>query len=196
MRRESVVFLIGGTFLGLIVGWMIGSQQGTPPAAPTAAAAPAAQPQAPAAPPVDVQRATELEQTARSQPSNASVRAELGNLYFNAERFDQALPWYEQAQKLDPRDINVSTDLGVCYYYTNQPDRALQQFDHSLSIDPKHVKTLFNQGIVLAFGKQDLKGAEQAWQRVVELAPNSEEGRRAKQGLEGLKAGHAGDGRG
>ncbi len=56
--------------------------------------------------------------------------------------------------------MNVSTDLGVCYYYTNQPDKALEQFDHSLKLDPKHAKTLLNVGIVKAFGKQDLDGAE------------------------------------
>ena len=50
----------------------------------------------------------------------------------------------------------MSTDLGVSYYYTNQPDRALAQFDRSLAINPKHTKTILNQGIVRAFGKQDL----------------------------------------
>ena len=57
--------------------------------------------------------------------------------------------------------MNVSTDLGVAYYYTNQPDKALAQFDESLKLDPKHAKTLLNQGIVRAFGKQDLDGAEE-----------------------------------
>ena len=197
MKRESVIFLICGTFFGLIVGWLIGSQQALPPIAGAAAApVPAAQAQSQAstsaAPVLDVQRAAELERTAKAEPSNAAARVELGDLYFNAERFDQAVPWYEQAVKLNPKDVNASTDLGVSYYYTNQVDRALAQFDHSLSLDSKHVKTLFNQGVVRAFGKQDLRGAEESWQRVVDLAPNSEEGQRAKQGLEGLKAGHTG----
>src|SRR5437773_8310630 len=103
-----------------------------------------------------------------------------------------AMRWYEAALKLDGKDVNASTDLGVCYYYTDQIDRALTQFDRSLAIDSRHVKTLFNQGVVRAFGKKDLRGAEESWQRVVALAPDSEEGRHAKQGLEGLRAGHAG----
>ena len=40
---------------------------------------------------------------------------------------------------------------------SNQADRALQQFDYSLKLDPSHTKTLLNQGIVMAFGKQDLE---------------------------------------
>ena len=197
MKRESLVFLISGTVFGLLVGWIVGSQQGAPPpsaAAGPAAAAPAAPGQAPAAPALDIQRAAELEKIAKADPNNASVRVELANVYFNAERFELATPWYEAALKLNPKDVNASTDLGVCYYYTQQDDRALAQFDHSLSIDSKHVKTLFNQGIVRAFGKQDLQGATESWQRVMAIAPDSEEGRRAKQIIDGLRSGHAGTG--
>jgi cytochrome c-type biogenesis protein CcmH/NrfG len=192
MKRESIVFLISGTAFGLLIGWMIGTQQtGPAPAAPVTAAGPA-QPATPAPPPLDTQRVAELEQAASANPSSAAPRVELGNLYFNAERFDQAVPWYEAALKLNPKDVNASTDLGVCYYYTQQDDRALAQFEHSLSMDPNHVKTLFNQGIVRAFGKQDLDGATKSWQRVLDVAPDSEEGRRVKQILDSLKTGHSG----
>ena len=112
------------------------------------------------------------------------MRIELGNLYFDAERFEDAARWYEQALAIEPRNVSASTDLGISYYYMNQPDRALQQFDRSLAIDPRHTKTLLNLGIVRAFGKDDLEGAAQAWQRVVEYAPDSPEGKRAKQALE------------
>jgi tetratricopeptide (TPR) repeat protein len=190
MRRDSLAFAISGTLFGLLVGWIIGAQQATPSApsqapAPAAAAAPATQP-----PPFDAVRATELERQASAEPSNAAVRVNLGDLYFDAERYQQAATWYEAALKLDPKNVNASTDLGVAYFSSNQVDRALAQFQHSLSIDPRHVKTLLNQGIVRAFGKQDLAGAAESWQRVVEIAPDSEEGRRAQQGLDGLKNAH------
>jgi tetratricopeptide (TPR) repeat protein len=196
VKTESIAFLVSGVFFGLLVGWMLGSQQAAP--APPVAAAPAqAASSAPAsAPALDTGRAAELEQNAKASPNDAAVRVELANLYFNAERFDLAVPWYEAALKLNPKDINATTDLGVCYYYTNQVDRALAQFDASLAMDPRHVKTLFNQGVVLAFGKQDLKGAQQAWERVVALSPDSEEGKRARQGLDGLKAAHSNSGGG
>ena len=88
----------------------------------------------------------------------------------------------------------MSTDLGVCYYYTNQPDKALEQFDHSLKLDPKHAKTLLNVGIVRAFGKQDLDGATQAWQQVLQIAPDSPEGQAAKRALDSLQSGASGVG--
>ena len=131
---------------------------------------------------------------AEKEPGNAKPRIELGNLYFDAERYDDAIMWYEQAVKLVPNDANLSTDPGVCYYYTNQPDKALARFDASLKIDPKHLKTLLNLGIVRAFGKQDLAGATKAWEQVIAIDPNSPEGQAAKRALETLKSAHSGTG--
>jgi tetratricopeptide (TPR) repeat protein len=192
VSRDSVIFGIAGVFFGILVGWIIGSQQGgTPrPATPVATAAPTSGQASPAATPLDESRAATLAQAAASNPRDAKVRLELGNLYFDAERFADAARWYEQALSIEPRNVNASTDLGIAYYYMNQPDRALQQFDRSLTIDPRHTKTLLNLGIVRAFGKDDLDGAAQAWQRVVEYAPDSAEGKRAKQALESLRNAH------
>jgi cytochrome c-type biogenesis protein CcmH/NrfG len=47
-----------------------------------------------------------------------------------------------------------------------------------------------NIGIVRAFGKQDLEGAAKAWQKVIELAPDSAEGRAAKQALDSVREAH------
>lgn len=192
MRGDSIVFGIAGVLFGLIAGWMIGSQQsgGRPPAPAAPAAAAPSQSSGSSAVPLDPERVKALESVAASNPGDAQPRVQLGNLYFDAEQYAQAITWYEQAVKLSPKDPNVSTDLGVAYYYTNQPDRALQQFDRSLSVDSAHTKTWLNVGIVRAFGKQDLAGAAAAWERVVALAPDSPEGQAAKKGLEGLKNAH------
>ena len=74
----------------------------------------------------------------------------------------------------------------------NQPDRALEQFGYALELDPKHAKTMLSMGVVRAFGKQDLDGAEAAWRQVIELAPDSGEARAAQEALELLKAAHPG----
>ena len=96
-----------------------------------------------------------------------------------------------RALKIDPKNVNASTDLGIAYYYTNKPDLALAQFEKSLAIDPRHSKTLLNVGIVRAFGKEDLDGAAEAWQKVIEMAPDSPEAAVAKKGLDGMRSGHA-----
>jgi cytochrome c-type biogenesis protein CcmH/NrfG len=192
MTRDSLVFAVAGTFFGLLVGWMIGSQQGSAPrpGADPAEAGRAAQPAAQAPAALDEAKVRALRETADRNPGDAATRAMLGNLYFDAERYDDAIKWYEESLRVDARNPNVSTDLGVSYYYVNQPDRALKQFEHSLSVDPAHTKTLLNVGIVRAFGKQDLAGAAAAWQRVLELAPDTPEGKAARQALDNMRAAH------
>ena len=194
MKSDSIAFGIAGIAFGLIAGWIIGSQQAPsrqPPPQATTSQAPA--PANTRAAVIDDAKVTALKSVAEREPSNAKPRIDLGNLYFDAERYDDAISWYEAALKLTPRDVNLSTDLGVCYYYTNQPDKALAQFDKSLAIDPKHAKTLLNLGIVRAFGKQDLAGATKAWEQVMAIDPNSPEGQAAKRALDTLRSAHGGD---
>ena len=191
MPRESVIFGIAGVFFGILVGWIIGSQQPrTNRPAPAVAEAQPAQPGSRTPPPLDQTKASALESTAGANPQDPRPRIELGNLYFDHERFREAARWYEDALRVDPRNVNVSTDLGIAYYYMNRADAALAQFERSLTIEPGHTKTLLNIGIVRAFGKQDLEGAAKAWRRVVELAPDSPEADRARQALEGLRSAH------
>jgi tetratricopeptide (TPR) repeat protein len=195
MKSDAIAFGIAGVAFGLIAGWIIGSQQATVsrgPAQPPAAASAAAPAAAPAAAALDEKKVNAYKSVAEREPSNPKPRVELGNIYFDAERYDDAIKWYGDALKLDPKDVDVSTDLGVSYYYTNQPDKALAQFDQSLKIDPKHAKTILNVGIVKAFGKQDLEGAQQAWQQVIQLAPDSPEGQAAKRALDSLRSAHPG----
>jgi tetratricopeptide (TPR) repeat protein len=196
VTKDALLLGLSGIFFGLLVGWIIGSQTAAPvpSRAPEAAAVDGAAPAgAPArAPALDEAKVRELTAAAERAPRDASIRRRLGDLYFEAERFDEAIRWYEEAVRLDPRDVEASTALGVSYYYTNQPDRALEQFDRSLAIDPSHARTMLNVGIVRAFGKQDLRGAVAAWERVVAVAPDSPEGRAARQALETLRAAHPG----
>jgi cytochrome c-type biogenesis protein CcmH/NrfG len=193
------VLAVAGACFGLIVGWVLGSQQAGPArsAAATAAvqqAAPAqgqaAAPQAQAPRQLDQAEVQRLQAAAEKNPTDAGPRVDLGNLHFDAERYPEAIAWYQQALRINPNDANVSTDLGVSFYYSNDPDRALQQFEASLRADPKHTKTLLNQGIVKAFGKQDLKGAVVAWETLIQVSPASPEAETARKALQGLKTAH------
>jgi len=197
MKSDAIAFGIAGVVFGLIAGWIIGSQQATlrpaaaapAPQAATQAGSSSAAPSTRAAVLNDAE-VTALKSVAEREKSNVRPRVQLGNLYFDAEKYDDAIKWYGEALALSPKDVNVITDLGVCYYYTNQPDKALEQFNRSLMLDPKHTKTLLNVGIVKAFGKQDLQGASEAWKQVVEIAPNSPEAQAAKRALDSLQSAH------
>ena len=202
MRSDSIVFAVAGMCFGVILGYVIGWRIGVQEAGMRPLAAPAATATAPAgegtgnarqAPPLDEARVQSLMTVIKNDPENAGAAVQLANTYFDAEQYPDAIKWYEESLRLDPANPNASTDLGVSYYYSGQTDRALERFELSLKLDPRHTKTFLNQGIVLAFGKQDLAGAQAAWKQVVALAPNSPEGQAASRALEGITAaGHAG----
>src|SRR5215212_6646862 len=198
MTKESVALGVAGVLFGFLTGWIIGAQQARPAPVPAPAAAAAAGPAAPAgqgsapaeAPKLDQAKLDTLRKRAADNPRDAGVRAEIGNVYFDAERYPEAITWYEASLGLDAKNVDVSTDLGVSYYYANQADRALAQFEHSLQIQPKHAKTMLNIGVVRAFGKQDLNGAAAIWQQIVDIAPESREGQAAKRMIEAVRSAH------
>jgi tetratricopeptide (TPR) repeat protein len=196
MKSEAIAYVVAGICFGIILGWVIGTQQARrsgPAPAPAAAAQPGGTVQQ-QAPVLDEGRVQALNTILKGDPKNVNATVQLGNVYFDAERWGDAIKWYERALELDPRNADASTDLGVSYYYSNKPDEALAQFEKSLAISPTHTKTLLNKGIVLAFGKQDLKAAATEWQKVVDLAPESPEGQAARRALEGIRSAHANGG--
>lgn len=194
MRKDSLAFACSGIVFGLLVGWMIGTQQVPEPAAPVPQAAAAQAPAPPSAPPLDESRARALEQQASAEPRNVDVRLELANLYFDAERYPEAGPWYEAALAIDPDNADANADLALVYYAQGQPDRGLAHIDRALAANPDHATALLNQGIIRAFGKQDLQGAADSWAKVVTAAPGSPEAQQAERGLAALREVHQGAG--
>lgn len=175
----SVAVLAAGIgFFGVAVGYAIGVRS-------AAATAPAASPGVSAtstAMPVpalggavpNVTADTEIAALRRaltSDPGNLSAAVQLANLLYDAGRWAEAVPYYEQAFKAQPRNINVSTDLGTAHYYSGNSDAALHQYEQSLAIDPAHENTLFNLGVVRLDGKSDAAGAVKAWEQLLELHP-------------------------
>jgi hypothetical protein len=104
--RDSIVFAVAGMLFGVIVGWVLGSQQarGTPGPSPQAPRQPArrTRPRRPArCVPLDQERVRALEAVAQQNPKDAQPRVQLGNMYFDAEQYPEAIyGWYEQALAL------------------------------------------------------------------------------------------------
>ncbi len=190
-RIEPLPLVVSLLFACGLMGWVVWSQRPVEPAPviePASPVAEAAPP--PAVPPVDEIRAASLRDAAEEAPEDVQPRVDLGNLYFYAQRFEEAVPWYEAVLALDPEHVDVSTDLALAYYYLEDTDRALAQFDRSLEIDPEHPKTFLSLGMVRAFGNRDLDGAMAAWEEVVRVAPGSAEALAATEALESLRAVH------
>jgi len=152
MRRDTFVFAVAGIVFGLVVGYMAASWDVVPrPAAigGQAATAAATAPSAPATKSLNPDEVAALESLAARQPGDASVRVELGNLFMDAERWDEAIRWYREALAVNPALVETRTDIGACLVSSGRPAEGLAEFERVLAGDPGHRNALYNKGVAL-----------------------------------------------
>lgn len=201
--------LAGGFVAGALVGYLAGGRKEAGPvvAAPTAPAGGAAVMPAPslgggfapgtpgampgaALPSAAVQdRMARLQAMVAADPKNHDAWVALGNDYFDTHQAQKSVEAYGKALALKPDDPNVLTDQGVMYRQLNQFDKAVANFQKAAKLDPSHIQSLFNLGIVYAHDLHQVDEAEKAWNKLLVLAPNSEQAVQARQQLSQLKAG-------
>lgn len=108
----------------------------------------------------------------KTNPNNAPLLYQIGNLYYDAQQYPDAVKYYEDSLKINPKETDVRTDLGTAYHLMGQPDRAIREYDEVLKIDSKHANALFNEGMVKWQDKMDINGAVADWKRLIETNPN------------------------
>ncbi|HEX4784978.1 MAG TPA: tetratricopeptide repeat protein [Candidatus Sulfotelmatobacter sp.] len=165
--------------LGVALGYLF--RGSASPAAQTAASAPAAarqesaapsQPPDPAAQAALAQAAAPLLEAVNKDPKDFDSLVKLGNLYYDGQQFPNAIQYYERALAIHPDNPDVRTDMGTAYWYTGNAEKALAAMETSLKYRPGHPQTLFNLGWVRWQGKQDPKGAIEAWQQLLQANPD------------------------
>jgi cytochrome c-type biogenesis protein CcmH/NrfG len=174
-HRDSITPLtavtgVAGVLFGVIVGYMLGVSRTGAGSLPVTATATEASAAAPAL--VNEQELQGWRNILATDPKNLRANTELANRLYDAGRYNEALPYYQQAVTLDPRNVGVSTDYATALYYAGKADAALAQLDRSLTLDPKHGQTLFNIGIVKRDARHDAKGAIDAWERLLASVPD------------------------
>ena len=202
MMRHVVLGAAFGLALGLLLGYQVGRAGGhlLREAEPVVAAATAPAPAAPAAPPqaapppepgpLDAaERIASARAVLDKDPKNVRAWIELGNLYFDTKQPQKSVDAYARALELDPGNPDVLTDQGVMYRALGSYDRAVTNFQKASEIDPQHVQSLYNMGVVYAFDLKDPARAEAAWNRVIQVAPGSENAAQARQALAQLRGG-------
>jgi predicted TPR repeat methyltransferase len=138
-----------------------------PPATGGKAAGPAG-----GGPDVDA-RIAELEDFLEQNPEDGKVWAELGHLFFDTHRFEEAIQAYHRSLAIEPDNPAVLTDLGVMYRRNGDPEKAVQTFDQAVAVSPGFETALFNKGVVLMADLNDLAGAMAAWEELVRVNPDA-----------------------
>ncbi len=88
----------------------------------------------------------------RARPDDPYVLRGLAVALATAERFDEAIPWFEKVLARDPNDRQAESGLGNCLLETDRADDAIAHYLRALEIDPEYWEARF----YLALAYQDL----------------------------------------
>ena len=183
MYRNPWFTLALGLMVGLVFGYVLAERQPVPPgkALRLGAGAVAGQTEAlpEGHPPVDdssaadVQRmrqqVSEIQGLLDANPEDAGLMAAMGNVYFDASRWEEASGWYEKSLALSPGDPNIMTDLAVVYRNLGRPPESLELLDQVIAVSPDHWQAWYNKVVVLNFDLHEHDAAAAALDRLKEL---------------------------
>jgi len=113
----------------------------------------------------------EYQSILEGDPHNLAAIIALGNAYYDAGQWTQAIRHYEQALLLDHNNADVITDMGPCYRNLGMPGRAITEYERAIKIEPTHQNALFNLGIVYGYDRKDYAAAIRYWERLLHVAP-------------------------
>ena len=198
MSRENLLFGIIGILLGFIVGFMLASSMSQKQASQQTAAAsqglPADHPpiagQGQGGPDPQAMRAqvaAQLEK-ARNEPNNFDAQIAAAKLYYQIERYDQAIEFLLKANALKPTDYQTVVFLGVANLDADHYETAEKWYRAAIKMKSDDVMVL--AGLVDAtLKKGDAKAAEEAIGQLEKVDPNAEDLANFRTRLASLKSG-------
>ncbi|NWH04379.1 tetratricopeptide repeat protein [Desulfobacter latus] len=129
----------------------------------------------------------------KEHPDNAQAWVELGNAFFDLDRFEDAINAYEKSLSIQPDNPHVLTDLGVMYRRNNESEKALDAFSRAVAVDPGFESAWFNKGVVYMHDLNDIAKAIDAWEQLLKVNPTAgiNGGKRVSELIETLKKSQA-----
>lgn len=106
-------------------------------------------------------------------PSNVDLHSRLGDLYFESNRYVQAIPSYLKALELNPADADTYNDLGLAYHYSGEPTAAVEALKKGTEAGPSYQRIWLSLGFVLA-AQGNTVDARRSLNKAIELSPDSE----------------------
>jgi tetratricopeptide (TPR) repeat protein len=111
-------------------------------------------------------------------PNSELLLSDLGDAYFESQRFQEAIPIYEKAATINPQNPDVLNDLGLSYYYTGKAEQGLDTVNRAIEVDPAYKFAWLSKGFILtSLGKHD--EAITSLNKVKELDPGGPQSRTA-----------------
>lgn len=171
---QAYVLAVFSLLLGVALGYLFRGSASQPAQAATAVATQQVgmQDQQAQAQAALGQATAPLLEAVNKNPNDYDALVNLGNVYYDAQQYPNAIQYYERALVIHPENPDVRTDMATAYWYSGNADKALAEMQISLKNQPNHPQTLFNLGWIRWQGKADAKGAVQAWEQLLKANPD------------------------
>jgi tetratricopeptide (TPR) repeat protein len=115
----------------------------------------------------------------KDEPDNARLHAELGDLYFENKRFQQAIEEYRRAVNIDPNDADSYNDLGLALHYTGKSGEAVETLKKGAQMNDSYQRIWLSYGFILASTGNNVEAAS-ALEKAISIDPNTDIGIEAK----------------
>lgn len=192
MSKENVLFTLVGLLLGFIVGFIFANSANQRETGPRSAAA-ATQPSQTNLPPdhpqipsnavrdqpdqQGMQAAVQAElDKARAEPNNFDAQKRAGDLFYQIQRWDEAIEFWLKANQLKPDDYETIVHLGNAYFEAGKYERAEQWYTSALVKKPDDINVRTDLGTTfMARVPPDFDRAIKEYRRSLETNPNHEQ---------------------
>jgi len=189
MNKENILFGVVGLLAGLIIGFVFtnsvnkGTVGGTPPVADMKQNAniPPGHPEvgapgAPGAPGSQAAMQPEVQAAitkAKQSPDDFDAQVKAAEMYYQIERFDDAIPLLKRANQLKPDDREVIVHLGNANFDANHYDEAEKWYIAALAKKADDVNVRTDLGLTFVFrDPPNYDRAIQEFNKSLETDPN------------------------
>ncbi len=126
-----------------------------------------------------------LEEQLKQRPEHVPILLRLGELEHEAGNSAAAVSYLKKVLAQEPQNEEARLELGRLLYDSGDVDGAIRETKQLLADHPVQVDGLYNLGAIYAnHSRYDL--AREYWTKAASLDPQSDSGRRAKDGLSQL----------
>jgi tetratricopeptide (TPR) repeat protein len=198
MTRENLLFAIIGILFGFIVGFMFASTMSQKSTSTIPATAVAGQNLPADHPPVGAnaagnpagmqQEVMASIEKARSEPKNFDAQLKAAQLYYQIQRYDQAIEFLLKANQLQPTNYQTVAGLGMVNLDAGHYDVAEKWYRAAIKMKPDDVMVL--SGLCAAtLQKGDANAAQDAIAKLEKVDPSSQDLPQFREKLASLKSG-------
>jgi cytochrome c-type biogenesis protein CcmH/NrfG len=123
----------------------------------------------------------------KKDPEDLDAWMKLGNIYFEHNRYPEAIEAYSQYLSLKPVDPDIRTNMGIMLSRLGDYDGAIEEFRKAAESDTKHMNSWYYLGFTLLHDKQNPNEAIKAWEDYLKVEPKGERANQVRVLLERLK---------